>query len=70
MHILAAIKARRKKARKAATQAEPSIEQGTSGCKSIGRLCGARSCRRAVVRFIGCWQKGDCEGGEEEMGKD
>jgi hypothetical protein len=38
-------------------------------CKSIGRLCGARSCEREEARFVGCRQSGDCKGGEEAVGE-
>jgi len=54
---------------KSARQAESPIERCTSGCKSIGRLCGARSRQREEARFVGCWQSGDFEGGEEAVGE-
>src|SRR5580704_3572181 len=61
--------ARKKKARKAIRQAESSIERCTSGCQSIGRLCGARSRRREEARSVRFWQSGDSEGGKEKMAK-
>jgi hypothetical protein len=69
MDIFGSDQTRREKARKAATQAESSIERSTSGRKSIGPLCGARGCRREEASVIGCWQSGDCEGGEEAVGE-
>ena len=50
-------------------KAESPTKRCTSGCKRIVRLCGARSCRPEEARFVGCWQGGDCEGGEEAMGE-
>jgi hypothetical protein len=44
-------------------------EWSASGCKSIGRLCGARSRRREEARHDGCWQSGDFEGVEEALGE-
>src|SRR5580693_3911676 len=61
--------ARRKKTRKAVRQTESPSKRCTSGCKSIGRLCGARSCRREEARVVGCGKSGDCDGGEEAVGE-
>jgi len=69
MNILAAIKREGEKTRTAARQVESPIGWDSSGCKSIGRLCGARSRRREEARPVRCWQSGDCEGGEEEGAK-
>jgi len=52
-----------------AKQAAATAERSAFGCKSIERLCGARSRRREEARLIGCWQSGDWEGGEETVGE-
>jgi hypothetical protein len=59
MVILAAIK--REERKLAVRQAESTTKRCTRGCKSIGRLCGARGRRRKETRFVCCWSNGDCK---------
>ena len=68
MDILAAIK-RREEAQKATGEVTAPVERGPSRCKSIGQHCGARACRSEEARFVGCWESGNCEGGEEAVGE-
>ena len=69
MDILAAIKREERKLEKQLGKLTAPTERSTSGCESIGRLRGARSRRREEARLVGCWQSGDCEGGEKAVGE-
>jgi hypothetical protein len=68
VNILAAIKREERKLEKQLGQVRAQTNRSTSGCKSTGRLCGARSRRREEARFVGCWESGDYQGREEAVG--
>jgi hypothetical protein len=37
--------------------------------ESSGTFSRCRGERREEMHFVGCWQSGDCEGGEEAVGE-
>ena len=62
MDILPAIKREERKLEKQLHKLQHQLKGAPSSCQSIGRLCGARSCRREKARPVGCWQSGDYQG--------
>ena len=61
--------ARTEKGKKEVGQATASVEWLGGGSKSFGRFNEPRNKERGEARLVGCWQSGDCPGGEEAVGE-